>query len=381
MTTDNKSASQGSFTGRRFGRKARKSVMFTDTLARRLITASGIGSIVAVSLVGLFLVWVVLPLFTSTGLEETSSPVRASAGAGESAMVHQAMDDYGSLAWSLHTDGTVTLREVEGGAVLEQRDLRPGSEVTALKVSGHDGRTFLGFADGSIQSLKIGFEVSYLEDEDLSGSLSELAVGQRAPHGEGLIERTPENQLRLSRLAVETDEPVQVGDAPIVLIDGSERSGGMIVAALDAGGTLHDRRLSWRKNLLTGEVRVRASGSDHRLEALRTTGGEPTALILNDGGDRILLAEADGTTAVIERDGDGEFKAAGTIDLVPEEGAQLTALAFIAGRVSLAVGDDQGGLSVWFPVRESPTSRPVMKRVHELGERDGIVTTVASSGR
>ena len=57
-------------------------------------------------------------------------------------------------------------------------------------------------------------------------------------------------------------------------------------------------------------------------------------------------------------------------------------MAFIAGRVSLAVGDDHGGLHVWFPVRDSADLGP--------GDADGprlwatskaAVTTLASSGR
>jgi ABC-type uncharacterized transport system permease subunit len=66
MSENGNSTDQSTITGRRYSRKPRKSVMFTDTLARRLITLSGIGAMVAVSLVGLFLVYVVLPLFTPT---------------------------------------------------------------------------------------------------------------------------------------------------------------------------------------------------------------------------------------------------------------------------------------------------------------------------
>ena len=98
MSQNGNSTGKESFTGRRFSRKPRKSVMFTDTLARRLITLSGIGSIVAVSLVGLFLVYVVLPLFTPTGLEQASGPVASASDDPAPPMVlHQTIDDYGSL--------------------------------------------------------------------------------------------------------------------------------------------------------------------------------------------------------------------------------------------------------------------------------------------
>ncbi len=385
MNRNAQQSGTGSFTGQRFSRKPRKSVLFTDTLARRLITASGIGSIIAVSLVGLFLVWVVLPLFTPTGLEEVSESVQstgaASADSAVPSMVHQAMDDYGSLVWSLHADGTILVHEVDGGKLLARRIVRPGVSVTAVKASGHQGRVLLGYADGTMQTVKVGFDVSYHNDSDLPDTFASLSVGERASHEQGLVERTPEHQLRLSRLTIQADEPVSLGTDPIVLIDGSETSGGLVVAALDAAGVLFDRQLRWRKNLLTGELRVRSTGSDLRLEDLRASRGTPVALVLNDAGDRLLLAEIDGTTSVLRRDGEGEYAAVAAVDLVPDPNAKLTALAFIAGRVSLAVGDDQGGLSVWFPVRETPTSQPRLQRVHELDEHHGVVTALASSGR
>lgn len=385
MTENGNSTRSGSYTGRTFSRKPRKSVMFSDTLARRLITMAGLGSILAVSLVGLFLVYVVLPLFTPTGLEKASGPVASNQVGLDGhtrAIVHQGMDDYGSLVWSLHEGGLVQVRELAQGKLLQQMELHPDCEVTALRVSGHDGRTILGCADGSILTLKIGFGVDYLDEADLPDRYAGMAVGEKMVYGEGLIERTPENQMRHIRLVTELDAPVQLGGDPILRLDVSETSGGLVVVALDAAGRLHDRKITWRKNLLTGELTAKSRGSDHEPEALGVSPANlPWRLVLDDAGDLAMLVWDDGATIMLQRDAEGEFSPVGTTDLVPEEGVRLTALAFLAGRVSLAVGDDRGGLHVWFPVRETDTSRPVMKLVHSLGQGGGVVTTLASSGR
>ncbi len=385
MSDKDRKQASATFTGQQFSRKARKSVMVADTVARRLITLSGIGSIVAVSLVGLFLVYVVLPLFTPTSLQPSSDPAVTS-GEGQAlelgTLTHLAVDDYGSLAWSLHEKGFVQLRELDNGALLEQLQLMPGKEVTRLKVSGHQGRVVAGFADGSIMTMRLSFTVEFLADDDLPDRYATMQVGERRVYENTLIERTPEGQLRQSRLELVEDQPVQLGASPIRLIDVSERSGGLVVVALDEAGVFHDRSLTWRKNLLTGEVRTRSEGSDLSPEQVGVDPARlPGQLVLNDAGDMALLVQHDGTSHVLERNQDGEFTHIGEVDLVQAEGAHITALAFIAGRVSLAVGDDQGGLTVWFPVRENPNERPVLKPVHHLGEAQGVVTTLASSGR
>jgi phosphate transport system permease protein len=56
-------AAPRSFTGRRRQRQTRLSVRIADKAARSIITVGGIGTIVAVSTVFLFLFWVVWPLF------------------------------------------------------------------------------------------------------------------------------------------------------------------------------------------------------------------------------------------------------------------------------------------------------------------------------
>nr|MEE4267203.1 hypothetical protein [Candidatus Krumholzibacteria bacterium] len=385
MSQPENNSTQGSFTGRRFSRKPRRSVMFTDNLARRLITLSGLGSIVAVSLVGLFLVYVTLPLFTPTGLEEVTDhmPSADDGQGGTSApVVHQVIDDYGSLVWSLHEDGSVQVRELAEGQLLDRQIIRSDVEVTNLKVSGHEGRTILGFADGSIQTLKINFVVEFFSDEDLPEAFHQLKTGEKMVFGQGLVQRTPEGQLRHIQVEMERDDPVLLGPHPIRLLDVSETSGGLVVAAMDDQGILHDRKLTYRKNLLTGKVTVKTRGADYEAETLGLDISDfPSQMILNDSGDLIMLARPDGQMVLLERDPSGAFEKTGEVDLVPAEGAHLTALAFIAGRVSLAVGDDQGGLNIWFPVRQSPNDPPVMQQVHSLGDGTGVVTAIGSSGR
>ena len=62
MAENNQSGGKA-FTGRTRARTPKKSVIVADRVARWVISLGGIGSIIAVSLVGLFLFYVVVPLF------------------------------------------------------------------------------------------------------------------------------------------------------------------------------------------------------------------------------------------------------------------------------------------------------------------------------
>ena len=181
------------------------------------------------------------PCSPPTSLQPSSDPAVTS-GEGQAlelgTLTHLAVDDYGSLAWSLHEKGFVQLRELDNGALLEQLQLMPGKEVTRLKVSGHQGRVVAGFADGSIMTMRLSFTVEFLADDDLPDRYATMQVGERRVYENTLIERTPEGQLRQSRLELVEDQPVQLGASPIRLIDVSERSGRVGGGGPGRGGRL-----------------------------------------------------------------------------------------------------------------------------------------------
>jgi phosphate transport system permease protein len=58
------------FAGYRRRRKTRRSVRLGEVLSRLFITVGGIGTILAVAMVGIFLVWVAAPLFGGASVKE-----------------------------------------------------------------------------------------------------------------------------------------------------------------------------------------------------------------------------------------------------------------------------------------------------------------------
>ncbi len=365
----------GSFTGRRYSRKPRTSVLLADRVARRLITTSGIGGIAAVSLVGLFLVWVAFPLLKPARLEPEATGVGA-AGAETAHAVAVRIDNYGTMSWSLLPEGRLVVQDLGSGAVLQRLEMAPGLVPTAA-TSGGD-RLVLGFGDGSIVTAAVEFASEYLTDDAITDELRAMPVGGIRPLGSGLVARTPEGQWRHQEVTLTIDPPVDLGESPITLVDVTVTTSGMMVAALDSAGTFHQRLVTWKRNMLTGETTARVQGDDVSLVA--DSASAFTSLKLNDTGAFAALLTAAGGLVTLADEGNG-FAVAGRQDLAPEPGVKVTAVTFLAGKVSLAVGDERGGVGIWFPVAGTDGRNRELACARRLEAGTAAVTALGVSER
>ncbi len=262
--------------------------MFVDSLARRVITASGIGSIVAVSLVGLFLVWVVVPLLAPTSIRKTGETTTPREPGGEgtapgsrtATVVRQVMDDYGSMVWSFRDDGTFSVRGLAPGQSMPGASVADSLPPTAWAFAGEEGRAVFGFADGTVLTATAGFEVDFLDDGEVPERYHELRTDETAVWEGSLLTRTPESQLRRQTFVLEKDDPVALGASPIRLLDIVRTSAGVVLVAVDEAGVIHDRTLTWKTNMLTGKKRLRSRGGDLDLAAAGTLPEDEFVLLL-----------------------------------------------------------------------------------------------------
>ncbi|MEN8006629.1 MAG: ABC transporter permease subunit [Candidatus Krumholzibacteriota bacterium] len=375
-----------SITGKTWSRKPRRSVLLQDGIARRLITLSGIGGIVAVSMVGLFLLWVVLPLLLPTSLgDKRELPRVAEPGPGSGTpgprVVVQAVDNYGSLSWNLMSNGTFLVQDLDTGSILDRVFVDEGRIPRSWAFAGPEGKCIFGFADGSVILAEVSFVTEFLDDDDVPVSFRDLEPGDRRVWKNGSLERTPEGQLRFQELSFTRDEALPLGEAPIELLDLSATSSGFALAALDSVGTFHYRTLTLKTNMLTGKVKVRSRGGELELDTeSRRQPHDYQYLMLNDTGDLALLTAFDGYTVLLQKTG-SVFGLTGTQDLSPEAGTSVTSMAFLTGKVSLAVGDSDGGLTVWFAIRGKGGDPARMVPAHQLDAGGAAVTALGASDR
>ena len=371
------------FTGRARRRKTTWRVAAADRAARLFITLGGVGTILAVTLVCVFLVSVVVPLFLPAEVAPDGSvPLEDRHGAAKPLLCRT--DEYRVLSWTLHGDGVVELRRVDTGALLERRNPFGAAAPSSAAYLPGEGRLAFGFPDGSVRFGRIGFATSFLSGEEETPDLRALRTGERAESGGGMVERTVEGQLRRQTLLVELEEPFDLGNgSPVLRIDLSSHGDSYRVAALAGDGVLRFREVTAKKNLLTGKVRWVQEGGEVPLppDAGRAL---PDHLVLSGIGTIAWAVWDDGRMLRFDVRDVVAPALAERVDLLGGRGGRLTTVGTLIGKTSLVVGEERGRIGIWFPVRPAGAATldgTLMVRAHDLEGAGAAVASVSASER
>jgi phosphate transport system permease protein len=340
---------KSSFTGQTRRRKTRASVRFADVLSKAMITVGGVGTIVAVTTVCLFLALVVLPLFLPAQTNLRGSQANQSLGEGPA--VRLMVDEYRSMAYTCSADGTVTVLRIDNGEVLEQIQLFEGRKPTSWSFSGADETGVTGFADGSVQAFSLYFQTGFLRDDLVPEAYYALQDDEVVTHENGTVERTPEGQFRLQRLQAEMlGEPQQIGAGPIrVLTHASGEETLRLVAltkAEDGSDALLLLEAEQSENLFTGEEIFEYGQA--RAMPFQPRSGDPGFLRITGLGDHAFAVWPDGTMYRYRTADPRDPVFAEQADLLDDPGLRVTAMEFLLGKTTLLVGDSAGGLNGWF---------------------------------
>jgi phosphate transport system permease protein len=375
-------AKKSSFTGYTRRRQTHWTVRAGEILSRGLITVGGIGTIVAVALVCVFLVWVAYPLFLGARVQETQQfpiPSRSER------LLRTAMDEYQVLAWALYPDGTLQVFRLDNGKVLERRALFPGLTLTACSSPSREEEIAFGFADGKVRLGRIGFATRFLKASEVPADVRDLPVGEIAEFDGGILSRTPEGQLRGQKIKVELDEPIKPTEpaSAVALIDETVRPSGLVVSLLTADGKLRTISVSTREDLETGAKVTELSGGELALP-MRAGAGPPRYLLVSGVGDNVFVAWDDGHLVRVSTQDLENPKVVEEVNLVSDPGVTLTMLQFQIGKITLLAGDSSGRVRAWFRVRPEVAATgdgSIMAAAHELPSPGAAVTSLATSWR
>ncbi len=373
-------------------RTTRPAVKIAERVASVGISVGGIGTIVAVGGILVFLAWVVAPLFLGAKVEplgtERGDALPGSTAASE--ILHTEVDEGRLAGLALLRDGTISVWEADTGATVERRKIFVADSITASAFPPESADAALGFSDGKVLVPRIGFRSDVFDASRRPDIASELGSKTRGGVAGEVFERVPGNQIRLVQLDAELGEPLDAGlPGPIRLVDLSESGNRRFVCALSGATTLASGesrlvllRVEKSENLLTGEVgwETKRSALPYSDDARR---GFPAWLLLSGGGDLLYLAWKDGHLVRYDlRDADAPV-AAEEVELT-DAACELTSLAFLIGKNTLIAGDARGALSAWFPTKP-PGSRTsdgiVLARAHRLRESGPAITALAVSER
>jgi len=378
------------FTGHARRRKTSRSVRIGEVLSRVFITIGGIGTILAIALVGCFLLWVVYPLFQGTSAKETGQFAVKMPAAGP---MLTGVDEYQQLGWTVLSNGTLQVFRLDTGKILDQRDLFPGKALTACSASSRESEIAFGFQDGTVRLGQIGFANRFLDPKDVPESLRQLPAEQLADFDHGLISRTSEGQWRGRKIKVELEEPIKPPESPqgeggvrregaIQLIDLSMRPEGPVVSLLTADGKLRTNSVSKHENLLTGEITKELSGGEMVLPS-RSGKGPPDYLLLSGAGDNVYLIWKDGHLLRVSTQDLENPRVVEETELLGD-GTTVTAVQFQIGKTTLLVGDSSGRVRAWFRVKPEDAvtgDGALLVTGHQLPGPPVSVISLATSGR
>jgi phosphate transport system permease protein len=316
-----------------------------------VITAGGIGTIVAVLGVLVFLVAVTAPLFGSARI--TAERTLDLSPENGPKLVAVGCDETGLIAWTLFEDGRLQAFSTRDGSLLIDR---PGTVtglfgIRCVRRYGTDQSVVLAFGDGFALG-QLGLKSSFVAGSDLPESLRQLRNNEAAVDGDSIVVHHGDGHFGRLQFRVDVADRRRVGSGGVKDVDATELASGPLVAALGDDGTVLVEAISQRRNFLTDELITEATGCT--LEPDHDPEESPMRFIrVSELGDQLFLIHENGRGRRYEIRSVETPREVERFSLTDED-ATVTAVARLFGGNTLAVGDDSGLVSNWFLSRTAP---------------------------
>lgn len=356
-------------------------VHFADRLMSGIIRVGGVGVIVAVLGILVYLAAVTLPLFSTA---QTSPLSRGRLPFTEPPLFVSIDEHRTSVMW-LDPEGVLRAAGADTGEVYFERRLPPdGRTLTAFSRGPRDSSTALGYDDGSVQAGEAEFRTSFLPPER-EGEFTDLLYGETAVTADGVVQRVEGDRLRVTSVRVEMPEPAQLeeGEGAVVRLDffAPQGAGTQVIAALreDGTGALNSVRVI---RPLTGEApRLRLTPRPLTIVPPSPGAGLPDHLfstpdahafaVWNDGAAQ-RYAVIDSEAMLVE-----SFR-------VTEPGVRVTDARMLLASRTLLIGDERGGVSCWFAAPDNRSDAPdrlTTVRGHDFPPSGSPVVSVRPTSR
>jgi phosphate transport system permease protein len=288
----------------------------------------------------------VAPLWRSPQVERE----RTFRTAGGQRLLAADADEYGETLLGVSAAGAVRLVDAFEGRVVAELPIHALEGQPPRLVTRTRDDVFALRADGRLVGLRLGFDIS---------------DGGSRHHVEPRVTEVGTWQL-------------PTGDASVRLLAATApREGNLTVVLVPSGGTPHVFSVIETRNLF---------GSVHREEAYMElpldVPGAPTALAVDASGTTAYLGSTDGYLQLWDLRDKAAPRIVGMADATQGVHVPITALGFLNGDRSLVVGDESGGVSVWFPVRDAAGPGGWrLQEVHRFRSHGARVSAVAASPR
>lgn len=321
-----------------------------DKISGYGIMTAGIAVVGSLALIFVYLFSEVTPLLRGASVDVThtySLPAHETLEASPVAFL--SLERYEEIGTAYHNNGVVQFFRAEDGTSISAEKVphAEGSELTVLAASeATHGLIAYGYNNGEASVVKAQYDLSYPNDKRVVSPRLSFPLGE-----------TP---LLLDR-----------NKAPLKVLAIQETSKGTVLAAATGDKRLVLAVVSSKTNAITEETTT--STDTYNLPSL--PGDEQvTHLQIDDAGRYLVVASDKSQFYLYNITNPNEAE---RYEPVAVDGGKVTAMQFLVGTGSLAIGTDQGQLSQWLLVRDKNNKYHVT-HVRDFKPLSGAITHIAT---
>lgn len=295
-----------------------------DLLAKYFIGFGGIAVIVAILLIFFYLIYVVYPLFIPGHIDAKGSYSLPGGTPGDTLAL--GLDEQNEIGFRDTKSGKVIFFEtISGKPILEQPlPVPPNTTITSYASGSPTSHvTAYGLSDGRVIIAKRTFSSTY----DAAGKRT-ITPSLDFPLGDTPIQVAPKGHT-IKTLAVEEGEDRS-------LIAAVTESNSLILFFITKEISFLDDSVSIKTSAFTLENRPAAINYIRITKDLKT----------------LYTADSNGQISTFDIRETAIPELINRVSVI-SQGSSITSLRFLAGDISLLVGDSNGWITQWFPVRDS----------------------------
>jgi ABC-type uncharacterized transport system permease subunit len=374
-------------------RKTRSRVHAADRTARVAITIGGVGVIVAVLAIGVYLAMVAMPLFRAAEVYTAGDMLR---GLPADALTVQ-VDEYRSVALTVRPDGELELWRLGAIEPFFRTSLVPeGRTLTAWSYAADTGHAALGYDDGTLQIGVVRLTARIVPDAAAPEEARGLAPGEQRvvarDDGSRAVVTREGAQLRVVEAEVELADPttLEEGEGPIRRIDYRDDGRNRFFVAVREDGTGLHAAVRMIRPLGGGDPTVRLRTTPLEL-GLKLQGAEPGQLagalpewlFVTAAGDQVIAVWPGGEARRYAPTSEGgrAFRLMERVEVAP---GAVTWAGKLLGSQTILIGDDSGVISGWFVARQPTSPAPDAKQLvrgASIKVGDAPIVSAGISGR
>lgn len=311
--------------------RRRKWRTLKDIAARYSIGFGGISVIIAIVLIFFYLLYVVLPLFASAST--TAESKYTLPGGSDYSTELIALEEQNEIGVRFTSDGHAIFFDTKSGSLIEDvvLPIPDNTSITSFAQGNPVTRIVAyGLSDGRAVIARHQYKITYPEDQRVI---------------------TPSVDFPFGEQPIVVDEDGRAIKKFVLRVGEEETT---VVALLDQGEVVL-AHFAMEESMLEDEVTL------ERTVSTVTDDMEVVDYMLLDKEQRNLyLADQNGTLRHYDLSDKEDTELLGTTS-VTEQGAKISHISFLAGELSLLIGDSKGRISQWFTSRDELGNRKLVQ--------------------